>query len=184
MGKNIAELIREIAADGAEIYSALVRIDAVDDQAMTCDCTPLDGDAELFDVRLMPQAGNGVRVIPAVGSVGIVTFLSKDTAYLAMASEIDRVQVKIGDTDVDVTADGVVINGGTLGGMVKIAELEENLNSLKSFVEAMHAALPGAFIAVKAGAAADGPAGGATYANAMSGKAIVLKAMNDDKVKH
>lgn len=184
MGKNIAELIREIAADGAEVYSALVRVDAVDDQVMTCDCSPLDGDAELFDVRLMPQAGNGVRVIPTVGSVGIVTFLSKDTAYLAMASEVDRVQVKTGDTDVDITAAGVVINGGKLGGMVKIVELEENLSSLKAFVEAMHSALPEAFTAVKAGTAADGPAGGVSYAKAMSGRTIVLKGMNDDKVKH
>ena len=184
MGKSIAELIREIAANDAEVYSALVRVDAVDVQAMTCDCSPLDGDAAIYDVRLMPQAGDGVHVIPAEGSVGIVTFLSKETAYLAMASEVDRVQVRIDGTDVDITADGVVINGGTLGGMVKIAELEENLNSLKAYVEAIHAPLPGAFTAVKAGAAADGPAGAASYSSAMAGRAIVLKDMNDDKVKH
>lgn len=75
-------------------------------------------------------------------------------------------------------------NGGDNGGIVNVKELKDNFDSLKSFVEAMHAALPTAFSAIGAGTAAAGSAGGTSYSTAMIGKLINIKDMEDTKITH
>ena len=57
--------------------------------------------------------------------------------------------------------------------MVKIGELKENLDSLKTFVENMHKAIPAAIAAVGAG----------TTANGATGQSIMIKNMENTKIK-
>jgi hypothetical protein len=78
----------------------------------------------------------------------------------------------------------VVFNGGQLGGLVKLQELKDNLDSLKQYVEAMHSALPSAFSAIGASTAANGALGATSYNGSMAGKAVQLKDMEDKKVLH
>lgn len=85
---------------------------------------------------------------------------------------------------IDIKSDVMLFNGGDLRGLVKITELENNLNSLKTFVEAMHRSLPPAFTAVLAALSANGALGAQSYTASMAGKMIRFEDMENRKVKH
>jgi hypothetical protein len=124
-----------------------------------------------FEVRLQAVSGKadkGYIPVPAVGSeVFCVSEGNSDNSFtVAVCSELDR----------------IVFNGGQLGGLVKLQELNENLDSLKQYVEAIHNALPTAFNAIGASTAANGASGAASYQGTMAGKAVQLKDMENKKI--
>jgi len=80
--------------------------------------------------------------------------------------------------------DEVIYNGGDNGGLINIATLQENISSIKQFVEAINSALPTALNAIGSGAAASGSAGASAYSQSMAGKEIQIKNMEDPKIKH
>lgn len=145
---TIQEAIKQLSVSGAEIYCKICTIDAVDVEARTVDCSPLDESAPLVGVNLQANqdAGTGVVAIPAPGSYVVVGFLSPSAAVVILTEKIDRYLVDIGDararitdgqidiavkdTTVKVDSSGIVMNGGRLGGLVKIQELTDKLNEL------------------------------------------------------
>lgn len=145
---TIQEAIKQLSAAGTEIYCKICTIDAVDVEARTVDCSPLDESAPLVGVNLQANqdAGTGVVAIPAPGSYVVVGFLSPSAAVVILTEKIDRYLVDIGDaharitdgqidiaakdTTVKIDSSGIVMNGGGLGGLVKIQELTDKLNEL------------------------------------------------------
>ena len=71
---TIQEAIRKMAAAGTEPYCKVCTVDAVDEDARTVDCTPLDEGAPLVGVNLQAnqECGEGVVLFPAVGSYVVV----------------------------------------------------------------------------------------------------------------
>lgn len=67
--------------------------------------------------------GGQLLVVPKVGSAVIVGSLSGDLAELAVLA-IDKAE------SITLTATTVTLNGGKLGGLVKVAELTQKLNEL------------------------------------------------------
>jgi hypothetical protein len=143
--KNIRDLLREITSDKtAQIYSVAVKITAVDETARTCDCEPLNGDPEFFDVRLQSviSGTDGFVLIPSVDSIGIVTFVNNTTGYLATCSKVDKVILK-SDIQILIDCEDIQFNGGTNDGLIKINDLitklnavENDLNDLKTVLSA------------------------------------------------
>lgn len=124
-----------------------------------------------FTARLQAVSGkanSGILPVPATGSeVFCVSEGNSDNAFVIVAcSDLEK----------------IIINGGTLGGLVKLQELKENLDSLKQYVEAMNNALPSAFNSVGASTAANGAMGATSYQSAMAGKTIQLKDMENTKI--
>lgn len=174
-------------------------------------CTIKGGNVEYEDVRLYGVVKadlKGFCFIPKIGSFVLAGRIDgSNELFVIMFSEIDKVLLTIGDktdfsadqekvsykndkvslfitdTKVELTADEIVFNGGELGGLVKIEELKKNLNSLKSFVEAMHAAVPTGISAVGAAMAANGALGKQAYDGAMAGKTIEIEDMENPKIK-
>jgi hypothetical protein len=76
-----------------------------------------DDRPELFNVRLNASEYTGNRMvnIPAIDSVVLVCMIENDAAeaYLLACSEIDKVLVEIGDTKLELTADGTLIGKGS-----------------------------------------------------------------------
>ena len=77
---------------------ALVRctVGSVDEGQQTCNLQPLNGDAEIFDVKLkatLDGLENGMVVFPKVGSQVIVGLAdgTETDAYLLLCSEFDKV---------------------------------------------------------------------------------------------
>jgi hypothetical protein len=174
---NLAALLRKIVSE-KEVVAFPGRVTEVN--GSTCDVKPDDDKlAPLVNVRLTATEeaeSQGWRVIPKKDSRVLVAKISHSDAYVAMFSEIERVEITATDT--------IMFNGGDNGGLVKIKELEDNLHRLKSFVESIHDALPSAFDAVGASSSANGLNGMASYAKAMSGKSINFTDMENPNITH
>lgn len=125
MGLSIKEIIEKIAKGDEEMYSVIATVDEVDEDERTCTCSPIDNSAQLFDVKL--QAGNGATTglvqIPKENSQVVITFLSKDTAFVSLAVEVDKVLLD---------CDEITFNGGDNGGLIVIQSLIDRLNVIEN----------------------------------------------------
>lgn len=121
---NIAEILRRLVA-GAQpaAISFLASVVSVDEQKGTCDVKDADG-AEYFDVKLCAQEGKcDVLVLPKEGSSVIVAHIEGIPGFLHVAqfSEVDR----------------IILHGGELGGLVKARELAQEINKIRSLLDAI-----------------------------------------------
>ena len=201
---NIKEAIRALAAGGRQSVSLVCRVDAVDKTARTVDCTPLDESAPLLGVNLQANQGStfGMVAFPKVGSFVVVGFvadgaagvvllsdevesvelvISGDTARLS--ADKDGVRVLMGDaTSVALTQDGVMLNGGGLGGMVNVAQLTARFNAIENDINALKNIFS-AWVAVPQ----DGGAALSSLTASWSGNRLKLTERGDyenEKVKH
>lgn len=115
------ELREQLAKIGGGMVTNLYQgvVTALSD--ITCEVS-IDG-LSIPDVRLRASTevdGAQIIVRPAVGSVVIVGSLTGDLDHLVVLS-MDR-------------AEEVIINGGKLGGLIKVQELTQQLNALESEV--------------------------------------------------
>ena len=101
--------------------SFVCTVSAVSLADLTCTCTPVNGDADLLDVRLISQSANGFLILPSVDSIVIVSSIDNRTYYVSMFSEVDEIQ----------------LNGDTYDGLVKVGDLVTKLNNLENKVNAI-----------------------------------------------
>lgn len=149
---NIADAIRRMAQSGKQTVSMVCTVDVVDKDARTIDCTPIDDGAPLLGVNLQANQDSkwGVVIYPRVGSYVVVGFVADGNAgVVLMTDDIESIEVVVSDktsrvvideervridvgeeTSAELTKDGVVLNGGELGGLVKVEELTSKLNEL------------------------------------------------------
>lgn len=143
---NIGQMIKALARQGANIEAQLCTVTAVDAAARTVDCEPLDESAPLLGVNLQANQGltSGMVLIPKVGSYVIVALMNDGVNGCVIATEeVERMELVIGKTSVLVTEDGIVLNGGNLGGMVKVEALTARLNGIEGSINELKAALSG-----------------------------------------
>lgn len=132
---NIGQMIKALARQGANIEAQLCIVTAVDAAARTVDCEPLDESAPLLGVNLQANQGltSGMVLIPKVGSYVIVALMNDGVNGCVIATEeVERMELVIGETRVEVTEDGIVLNGGNLGGMVKVEALTSRINNIEN----------------------------------------------------
>lgn len=149
---NIADAIRRMAQGGRQTVSMVCMVDAVDKEARTVDCTPIDEGAPLLGVNLQANQDSawGVVTYPRVGSYVVVGFVADGNAGIVLLTDdiesievvvsdttsrvvIDeeRVRIDVGEeTSAELTKEGVMLNGGELGGLVKVEALTSKLNEL------------------------------------------------------
>lgn len=173
---NIAESIRRMAQGGRETVSLICTVDAVDKETRTVDCTPLDESAPMLGVNLQANQESkfGIVVYPRVGSYVVVGFVADGSAGIVlMTDDIESIEIVVSDktsrvvideervridvdqeTSAELTKDGVVFNGGSLGGLVKVEELTNKLNELiEAFNNHTHT-IPSAEVSVSGTASA------------------------------
>jgi|GEM_PF-760468 len=132
---NLAELLRKIVIGKEEDAALICTVISVNKDACTCDVKP-DNEkiAPLVNVRLTAFDENAKdkeeeknkqhwRIIPKIGSKVLVAKINHSDAYVAMFSEIDRVEMAADDT--------IVFNKGENGGLVKVEALTERLNLIE-----------------------------------------------------
>ena len=151
---NIKETIRQLAQGGRQSVSLVCTVDAVDKTARTVDCTPLDESAPLLGVNLQANQEStfGVVAFPKVGSYVEVGFVADGAAgVVLLTDEVESVEVVIsgdtarisadkdgvrvlmgGDTSVELTKEGITLNGGGFGGTVKVEQLTEHINAIEN----------------------------------------------------
>lgn len=165
---------------------------------------------EIPDIRLSSINGgsrNGLLVKPATGSIILVADLScgnlRELCAVAY-SDIESVrfhqgnttitadgkktEVVVGESSAVVKSDGVVINGGNNGGLVKIGNLRKSLESLKLYCEALKKATVAGFNGIGKGATADGGLGAEAFGLKMKDVSITIDdeedSMENKKVTH
>lgn len=113
---EIIKLLHQLGNRGSVLAPATVT--AVDENA--CTCTVKIGSFELFKVRLnaAENGQKGFLLVPAVGSSVLVSNIGSSEVQFAVVSftQVDK----------------IIMNGGELGGLIKISELESKLNDLVS----------------------------------------------------
>lgn len=104
-----------------------------------------EGLPTLTDVRLNAidaEIDNKVTIHPQVGSyVQVAMIEGTNEGFLVATSEIGMVEVLFEDTSVEITNEGIVIDGGENGGMVISPKLVQELEILKSRVNGILAAI-------------------------------------------
>jgi hypothetical protein len=144
---EVATLLRQIV--GTQIVGVLATVFKVDTSNATCDIKPEDGTAEILNVRLQSVESTnqlGIIIYPVEGSHVTAINIGGDHYQIVGYTEIERIAVKIGDKiavsvhkqgEIKINADQITINDGNLGGLVKVLELEQQLNKVKYFVDAV-----------------------------------------------
>jgi hypothetical protein len=108
---TLKELIQQLAHNGDEKYSIVGKVKSVD--GLVCDVEPINGDADILDVRLVADETEKLFVlIPKVDSIVVVSFITKEVAFISMVSEVSEVKYKIGTSFYSVTSDGHLIQRG------------------------------------------------------------------------
>lgn len=201
---NIREAIRELARSGQETVAKICKVDKVYENR-TIDCTPIDESAPLLGVNLQANQGSdfGVVVIPKEGSYVVVGFVAEGSAgVVLLTDDIERVEaviekdtaravmdkegvrINVGESiSAELTKDCVTLNGGKLGELAKIKELEDNLDQLKTYVEKLKDSTGAGLNAVGESTAASGKAGAGIFNGKMAGTVINFKNMRNEKVK-
>lgn len=109
---TLKEALEELLENNDELYSVIGTVDSVDKNKRTCDISPLqDKDAVLYDVRLQAdlEGSKGMLCFPTIGSVVAVTFINKDSGYVALFSEVDSVELVVGQQKMDFDKDGLLL---------------------------------------------------------------------------
>jgi hypothetical protein len=120
--RQAEELVQKLAGTYLKDLVSIVicEVDSVDKKERTCDCTPVNGNADtsIPSVRLCAENNDGFLVFPKVGSTVIVAFSTYNSAFVLMYSDVDSVQFM----------------DGSFKGIVKVIELTEKLNNLETLV--------------------------------------------------
>lgn len=138
MSNNLLDIISEATKTDAEIYSTAAKVIEVDEDEKTCDVEPIDGSAPILRVKL--QAGESETPflqIPEIDSFVLVTFLSKETAFVSMFSEIKEIKIR----------------GDQYGGLIKIEELKKQLEIVTSRLDTLYDAIDNGTTAAQDGGA-------------------------------
>lgn len=115
--QDIGDLIRKLVENNEEVYSLPCEVVGV--SGNLAELAPLNGDAKLLNVKLIAgTSATPLLITPTTGSVVIATFLSKDTAFIGLYSEIDSVEIR----------------GNQYGGLIKINDLVSKINQLENKV--------------------------------------------------
>jgi hypothetical protein len=97
---GIREYIQNIAEGGkkgrGEMYSIVAKVKSVDLTDYTCDLEPINGDIELYGVKLHSGIGAAktMVIIPKVGSNVVCTFINKTQAYISLCEQAEKVEIK------------------------------------------------------------------------------------------
>lgn len=110
----------------------------VDTDARTCNID-IDG-TTLPGVLLQPIIDNttGIAVIPKVGAQALCIYNAEwDGWVLLQTSDIDHIDIVVGETSLSVSTEGIVINKGSNGGLVNINTLKTAFNAVVSDIAAI-----------------------------------------------
>lgn len=175
--QDIKQAIRAITGNGGGRLWLVGVVKSVEGESCTVDV----GGLELTDVRLT-AASDGtdgkLLLTPKEGSAVLLADLSggelRDLAvvgYTAVES-------------IEATCEQITLNGGENGGLVNIESLQNNLDNIKDYLDAMKKAIGTGFTSVGASTAANGALGKQAFEAQMATQMLNYEDMEDTKITH
>lgn len=185
--KALRDMVKKLIPD----FAIVGKVTQVDENNYTCNVMPLDNDAELFKVRLKPTIDNlkkGVIAIPSIDSFVIVGLLNNNDSspFIIWGSNFEKYYL-IGENGntFEFKNDGtILINGDNFGGLIKLSELNNNLNTIKNYLSVLKTSIGVGLAAVGVGSSANGGTGKNAFDAAMASQVINFQNMENAKVKH
>lgn len=117
---SIREMIALMAKDG-EMKTILCTVSDINESDRTCTCSPINGDADILEVRLQSTVGGGVYLKPVEGSLVLVIMANDTLGFVVLTSELEE----------------VVFFDGTFNGLVKADTLKSELDKTNAVVQAI-----------------------------------------------
>lgn len=127
---EIKDLIKQLGQSKEEIYSLVCTVYEIDEEKRVISVKPNNGSADVFDVRLQTVVSSGLGLVcfPENDSEVMITFVSKEIAYVSLFSVIEKIQLNIGDfyffvdasnmnmsiDNIDVTAENTEISSDSV----------------------------------------------------------------------
>lgn len=120
----------------------------------------------------------GILVEPEIGSMVLVGIVNgrKENMSVLCYSEIKSIRI--------IPSETIQLKGDSFGGLVKLQQLETNLNKLKTAIETIVNATASGMSAIGAGSAANGATGATTFNNSTQGIDLSFENMENENVKH
>lgn len=107
---NFGQIIKHISKTSDEVYAKVCEVLEVNQSEKTVDVKPIDGTAEIFDVRLQAESETGGLVLfPKKGSVVLVVFINKNSAMVVNTSEITNYELKITNCELSIDKEGFLL---------------------------------------------------------------------------
>lgn len=146
----IKERIGQIATEAIDKMSSRIRyiqgtVKEIDKAERELTLLTPEG-AEIGQIMLqsMSNRESSLVIYPKAGSACIILFEEESNSGCVIATEeVERMELVIGEARVEVTEDGIVLNGGALGGLVKVEALTARLNGIEESINELKAALSG-----------------------------------------
>lgn len=122
---------------GDNALSAILRwveVISVDADEKTMDAKGVSDGLEYFNIEL---GAGSVILYPTVGTLCLIGMVEglETSCFLVSATEVDKVEV--------TSSTEIILNGGTLGGLVKVQELTDRLNLIEKDINSLKQKLSG-----------------------------------------
>lgn len=168
---SIEKAIKQLAGE-AKMHTLMCKVTGVDKQKCTCDAEPVNGSATRYSVRLrsvIDGSSSGVVLFPAVGSQVIIGAIESNMRnwMVIQYSEVDEVQLR----------------GDAYNGLVKLDQLNQNLDTIKQYLQALVVNITTQLAAIDTptfGVPTTAPA----FQSSMEAVPLVFVNMENPKVKH
>ena len=152
------QTVRAILENVVPVQVTEGTVTVVDKKERTC-TVERDDLPTLFDVRLNAILNPGdsqVTIFPKSGSRVLCALVEGQPtdAFVLTATDVEEVSGKVGEVSLQWNAEGVTLNGGKLGGLVKAKELTAQLSKLTARVDGIISALNGGVTQAQDGGAA------------------------------
>lgn len=114
-------------------------VDSVNESARTCDITVISdkGESIISDVTLMSEIDDGILILPAIGSTVVIASSEKINYFVCLFSELQKILYIVGGSAINIVDGLIQINDGSCGGLVKVIELTQKINSLENLVNSI-----------------------------------------------
>lgn len=148
MAESIRDLIQKIAKPNMPLPSIPCKVLSIDEDSVTCDVEPLNGDAEILGVKLSANedSDTGVIIYPKEESIVYVIWLDSQNALVTLVSEVDKVTINTNELSLVIDDETIALNGDEFGGIVDAKELkkqcDKNSGAIDSILDAINNGIP------------------------------------------
>ena len=135
---TIRDTVRKLTNTHLEdkVQMILASVTAVDEDSFTCSAAAIGGvgGAPIDGIQLMSEVDDGFLRIPALGSTIMIMYSTRNVPFVAMYSGLDRILLNGSSSSIEISADGITLNDGSLGGLVQIEPLLQKINNLENLL--------------------------------------------------
>jgi hypothetical protein len=115
-----------------DIHLYECRVQSINKDNQTAEVITINGpEIVLNSVRLTATTGDSSYRIPSIKSIVFVLTTPLTEPFIVLYSELDGENIQT-DTEVTITSPKVALNGEDYGGLIKIEDLVEKINTLEN----------------------------------------------------